>query len=121
MWCKKCEKETPDKKCNMCGSSTLTEAPIEVYWCEECNTPIIKKASDIGKNICTLCGSSTKYMCSDLRPVFPEERLLIELLILLNCLSDKFFSSNILSAIVKYCSNLPDVLNVFLGYSVFTL
>lgn len=81
MWCKKCEKETPDKKCNICGSSTLTEAPIEVYWCEKCNTPIIKKASDIGKNICTLCGASTKYMCSDMRPVFPEERLLIELLI----------------------------------------
>lgn len=81
MWCKKCEKETPDKKCNECGSSTLTEAPIEVYWCDNCNTPIIKKASDIGKNTCTLCGDSTKYMCSDLRPVFPEERLLIELLI----------------------------------------
>ena len=31
--------------------------------------------------MCPLCGEKTRYLCSDLRPVFPEERLLIELLL----------------------------------------
>ena len=83
MWCKKCGKETLEAKCAECGSSTLKEAPFEVYWCNTCKTPIIKQASDISKQVCTICGGTTKYLCSDLRPVFPEERLLIELL--LNC------------------------------------
>lgn len=81
MWCKKCEKETPEEKCNVCGSTTLKEAPFEVYWCNDCKTPIIKQASDISKHICPICGSKTKYLCADLRPVFPEERLLIELIL----------------------------------------
>lgn len=81
MWCKKCEKETPEEKCNVCGSTTLKEAPFEVYWCNDCKTPIIKQASDISKHICPICGSKTKYLCADLRPVFPEERLLIELML----------------------------------------
>lgn len=81
MWCKKCEKETPEEKCNVCGSTTLKETPFEVYWCNDCKTPIIKQASDISKHICPICGSKTKYLCADLRPVFPEERLLIELML----------------------------------------
>lgn len=81
MWCKKCEKETPEEKCNVCGSITLKEAPFEVYWCNDCKTPIIKQASDISKHICPICGSKTKYLCADLRPVFPEERLLIEIML----------------------------------------
>lgn len=81
MWCKKCEKETPEEKCPECGSTTLKDTPYEVYWCDSCKVPIIKKASDLDKRICTMCGRATKYLCSDLRPVFPEERLLIELLL----------------------------------------
>lgn len=81
MWCKKCGKETPEAKCPECGNSTLKDAPFEVYWCDRCKTPIIKQASDISKHICTICGDTTRYLCSDVRPVFPEERLLIELLL----------------------------------------
>ena len=81
MWCKKCKKETPEKKCNICGSTTLNTTPFEVYWCDNCKTPIIKQPSDTSKNTCPNCNSSSKYLCSDLRPVFPEERLLIELML----------------------------------------
>lgn len=81
MWCKKCEKETYEEKCSICGSSTLEEAPYEIYWCDKCNTPIIKQASDKSKNICPICNNQSRYLASDLRPVFPEERLLIELLL----------------------------------------
>lgn len=33
------------------------------------------------KGICPLCHGKTKYLSADLRPVFPEERLLVELLL----------------------------------------
>lgn len=31
--------------------------------------------------MCPLCHNATRHMCSDLRPVFPEERLLVEILL----------------------------------------
>ena len=43
-------------------------------------SPIIKYVNDIDKDICTFCKKSTTYLCADLRPVFPEERLLLEIL-----------------------------------------
>jgi phosphoadenosine phosphosulfate reductase len=58
---------------------TEQEIPYEVYWCNECKVPIIKSVNSIDKNICTLCNGNTTYLCADLRPVFPEERLLLEI------------------------------------------
>jgi len=34
-----------------------------------------------GKSSCPLCGGETTYLSTDLRPVFPQERLLLELLL----------------------------------------
>lgn len=81
MWCKKCNRETNSNVCELCGTTTEQDAPVLVYWCDECKTPIIKSSDQIDKNICPLCGEETKYMCADLRPVFPEERLLVEILL----------------------------------------
>ena len=81
MWCKKCNKEIFSKKCDVCGGTALDEAPYDVYWCDECKTPVIKQANAVDREMCPLCGGKTHYLCSDLRPVFPEERLLIELLL----------------------------------------
>lgn len=81
MWCKKCNRETNSDVCELCGTPTEQDAPVLVYWCEDCKTPIIKPSDRIDKNICPLCGKETKYMCADLRPVFPEERLLVEILL----------------------------------------
>lgn len=81
MWCKVCNCETTEKICDICGNKTESDTPCEIYWCSECLTPIIKDYNAIDKSNCPLCGSKTSYMASDIRPVFPEERLLVELLI----------------------------------------
>ena len=81
MWCKHCEIETNEKECPICGQKTETDVPTEIYWCEHCQVPIIRRVNQSGQSECPICGQKTKYMASDLRPVFPEERLLLELLL----------------------------------------
>ena len=81
MWCKTCNIETNDTICPICGAVTVEDIPTEIYWCSHCQTPIIQEENQADKGICPLCGQPTKYMAKDLRPVFPEERLLIEILL----------------------------------------
>ena len=81
MWCKDCKIETLDKTCPVCGSETIEDIPTEVYYCTHCHTPIIKHINDAQKDICPLCQEKMKYLTTDLRPVFPEERRLLELLL----------------------------------------
>lgn len=80
MWCKDCNRETQTETCELCGAATEEDTPLELYWCENCKAPIIKKPSDIDKDLCPACGGATSYLCADLRPVFSEERLLLEIL-----------------------------------------
>ena len=80
MWCKNCNAETELSKCPVCGTDTVDDIPYEVYWCSDCNIPIIKSANDNESNVCPICGHEIKYLTTDLRPVFPEERLLFEVL-----------------------------------------
>ena len=96
MWCKKCNRETNSETCEFCGTKTEQDVPLEIFWCNDCKAPVIKYTNDIDRNICPLCGKSTTYMCADLRPVFPEERLLIEILLdkPLAHLSDSVWASN---------------------------
>lgn len=79
MWCRSCGIETNEYKCPVCGKKTEEEIPVEIYWCDSCKTPIIKQISDSYKDKCPCCGRKTKYMAKDIRPVFPEERLLMEI------------------------------------------
>lgn len=81
MWCKNCNMETNEKTCHICGEDTIEDLPVEIYWCSHCRTPIIQVAKQADKGICPLCKSKTKYMTADLRPVFPQERLLLEILL----------------------------------------
>ena len=46
-----------------------------IYWCNTCKIPIIKKQGE--ELTCPCCGKNIDYLASDLRPIFPEERLLI--------------------------------------------
>jgi phosphoadenosine phosphosulfate reductase len=80
MWCTECKRETETEECELCGTLTDADIPLEIYWCAECKTPIIKYANDINKDICPACMRTTAYLSADLRPVFPEERLLLEVL-----------------------------------------
>ena len=81
MWCKSCNIETNEKVCPVCGSVTVEDVPVEIYWCSHCLTPIIHTTNQADKGICPLCHQNTKYLTADLRPVFPEERLLIEIML----------------------------------------
>ena len=57
----------------------------QVFWCQSCRVPIITPPEQIngvnGKSVCPHCHSATTFLSTDLRPVFPEERLLLELLL----------------------------------------
>ncbi len=80
MYCTKCNRFTDSKTCPECGRETLEEAPHVVYWCDTCNIPLIH-TPEVNNITCPTCGNDAKYLCADLRPVFPEERLLFEILI----------------------------------------
>lgn len=79
MYCTRCNRYTDNNKCPECGRETLEEAPHVVYWCDTCKVPVIHVPVG-NKTTCPTCGNEAKYLCADIRPVFPEERLLFELL-----------------------------------------
>lgn len=51
-----------------------SQAETKIYWCKHCLIPVYKER-------CPLCGKKTRYLAMDLRPVFPEEILLLEVLL----------------------------------------
>lgn len=81
MWCRNCNIETNEELCPICGHKTEADTPADIMWCKECNIPIIQEINSTRRGLCPLCGSMVKRIASDLRPVFPEERLLLELLL----------------------------------------
>lgn len=82
MWCRNCNIDVKNKKkCPVCGSDTAEDIPVEIHWCGKCRVPVIQEVSQADKGICPRCGSKMKYMAADIRPVFPEERLLFEILL----------------------------------------
>lgn len=100
MWCKKCNIETNSKRCPICNSETIEDLPMEVYWCTTCGVPIIQEANQADKGICPICHSKAKYLAADLRPVFPEERLLLA--ILLNKAPDEFMNKHVWAVNSRY-------------------
>lgn len=70
--CKKCDIECETSECPVCNERTISESKI--YWCKNCNVPIYEEE-------CELCGGKGEYITTDIRPVFPEERLLLEVLL----------------------------------------
>lgn len=71
-YCKACNIEVDKSECPICGARTELESKI--YWCDECQIPIYDEE-------CPICHSKGRYLTSDIRPVFPEERLLIEVML----------------------------------------
>ena len=72
--CKNCnDLECFTSICPNCKSRTeLIETSI--FYCNHCKAPSFESK-------CSICGSDCKKVGSDLRPVFPEERLLLEVLL----------------------------------------
>ena len=58
---------------------TNTEKTTFIYWCKGCKTPVI--VAEETTKTCPLCNSRLKKLTTDVRPVFPEEKALLELLI----------------------------------------
>lgn len=56
-----------------------SEEKTLIYWCNNCKIPIIKESDKIFHK-CPICNNWIKYLSKDIRPVFPEERLLLELI-----------------------------------------
>ena len=81
MWCRNCNIETNESLCPICGGITEEDIPVTIYWCKNCNIPVIQIMNQADKGLCPVCGKKTKKLASDLRPVFPEERLLLEILL----------------------------------------
>lgn len=72
--CPKCNVVMNSERCvnSKCGHATVMSSTI--YWCEDCNVPTYEK-------VCPTCGKEGFYIATDIRPVFPEENLLISLLL----------------------------------------
>lgn len=63
-----CETST----CPTCGGRA--DAISQIFWCKECRIPIYEE-------ICPVCGEKGHKFATDVRPVFPEERLLLEIIL----------------------------------------
>ncbi len=72
--CRKCDNlECDTSECPNCKSRTdILESLI--FYCPNCDAPSYEKK-------CSNCGAECNYIGTDLRPVFPEERLLLEVLL----------------------------------------
>lgn len=71
-FCETCNIESDLSTCSIC--SERTQIKSKLYWCKECNIPLYEEN-------CLICGRKGKESITDIRPVFPEERLLLEILI----------------------------------------
>ena len=72
--CRHCDNYESDSNiCPICGQRT-EHVSTEIYWCDSCKAPTYDE-------ICPVCMNKCNYLATDLRPVFPEERLLIEVLL----------------------------------------
>lgn len=114
MWCRDCAIETNEKNCPICGRTTEEDTPIEIMWCSNCRVPIIRTVNDPAKCECPLCSKQTHYLSADLRPVFPEERLLLEFLLDKN--ANEFIDKSVWASNGRY---YIDGMSVTLASSVF--
>lgn len=67
--CSSCDRIREESTCPVCGKRT--ELQSKVFWCAKCNVPLWGEQ-------CPICGEKANYIASDIRPVFPPERLLVE-------------------------------------------
>ena len=70
--CSACDLRCESSTCPVCGKRT--DSTRTVYWCANCNIPSWDEK-------CHRCGEPANRISSDIRPVFPQERLLMELLL----------------------------------------
>lgn len=74
LFCPACNVPMNSDKCIKPECKTKTVSSSTIYWCNNCNVPIFNK-------VCPSCGKEGDYLSTDLRPVFPEEKLLLAILL----------------------------------------
>ena len=72
--CPKCKSLADGDVCMNPGCGHKTEFVTTIYWCKHCNIPVFDKC-------CSNCGNDAEYIATDIRPVFPEENMLISLIL----------------------------------------
>lgn len=65
--------ELKTSTCLECGSREHVTMKSDVYWCDGCSVPIFDP-------VCPACKAKGRRIATDIRPVFPEERLLLEVI-----------------------------------------
>ena len=63
------DKQTGEKV--QCDKEPIMSTTI--YWCKHCNVPMFEET-------CAECGQVGEYIATDIRPVFPEEKLLLAII-----------------------------------------
>ena len=72
--CRHCNNyECETSICPICGQRTELVS-TNIYYCDKCNVPIFDE-------VCPECGEKCRRIGSDVRPVFAQERLLLEVLL----------------------------------------
>lgn len=61
------------ERCSMPGCDARPIVSTTIYWCKNCNVPVFELE-------CPCCHSKCNYIATDMRPVFPEEKLLLAIL-----------------------------------------
>ena len=112
MWCRVCELETTETVCSVCGYPTIEDnlGSVDntiVHYCKNCSTPIIFKSNDTLLGKCPICNNKTDYLAKDIRPVFPEEKLLLS--ILLKRKYEEILNSNVWVSNSRYYINAETV------------
>ena len=100
MWCTNCSTETHYQECPICVSKTREDIPVEIFWCDDCKVPVLQEVSQLDKGVCPRCAQKMRYMSSDIRPVFPEERLLLEAL--LGCKPHEYIEKSVWACDSRY-------------------
>lgn len=61
------------ERCPMPGCDARPIVSTTIYWCKKCNVPVFEIE-------CPCCHSKCNYIATDMRPVFPEEKLMLAIL-----------------------------------------
>lgn len=110
------------EKCTKEGCTARPIVSTTLYWCDTCRVPVFGDEQTYDKKNksvkCPVCESECKYIATDMRPVFPEEKLLLEILLgeevhaldnvsVWNSNSGYFFDGNKRELSIKEINQLP--------------